>query len=319
MHKNLAQIASLQLAAPTTVNGLTIQPLLDPGASPVDWLALDEALADGTALVTEVSDGGSVPELFFDNRGPRPVLLLDGEELVGAKQNRILNASILVAGSTRIRIPVSCVEQGRWSWRSRHFATSDRVLYPSARKGKLAQVSESLSYNGTFAANQGAIWADIAHKSARMSVHSPTGAAAALYEQRANELTSLVGAFKPVEAQVGAAFFIGDTLAGIDLVGCPRLFGRVFSKLVRSYALDLLDHGVSRRKGGSDDMNEPDAPPPTLDRSFLDRLGAATGTVRPSVGLGDDVRIADPTLIAAALLVDGRLAQFSAFPNGPNL
>ena len=43
------------------------------------------------------------------------VLLYDGEELVGAKQNRILNVSVLVGAGAKMPIPVSCVEQGRWA------------------------------------------------------------------------------------------------------------------------------------------------------------------------------------------------------------
>ena len=45
------------------------------------------------------------------------VLLYDGEELVGAKQNRILNVTVLVGAGATLPIPVSCVEQGRWSSR----------------------------------------------------------------------------------------------------------------------------------------------------------------------------------------------------------
>jgi hypothetical protein len=314
MHKTLSQLASLQLATPTTFKGLSIQPLLDLHANPVDWLALDEALADGSALVTEVSEGGSVPELFFDNRGKHPVLLMDGEELVGAKQNRILNASILVGATTRTRIPVSCVEQGRWSWRSRHFNTSDRVLYSSARRGKMAQVSESLAYDGKFAANQGQIWADISLKSARMGVRSPTGAAAALYEQRASDLAAMVGAFKPVDAQLGAAFFIDGRFAGLDLVGCPRLFARLLPKLVRSYALDLLDRWDAVGSMPVDALDQ--APAPTLDAERLSYLATLPGVARPSIGLGMDVRLSDPTLIGAALVVDDRIAQLSVFPAG---
>jgi hypothetical protein len=48
-----------------------------------------------------VSEGGSVPHLLFINDAMRPVLLLDGEELVGAKQNRVLNLTVLAAAPPR--------------------------------------------------------------------------------------------------------------------------------------------------------------------------------------------------------------------------
>ena len=65
------------------------------------------------ARVTKLSEGGSVQQLLFVNEGERPVLLLDGEELVGAKQNRILNLTILAPPKQRIVVPVSRVEAGR--------------------------------------------------------------------------------------------------------------------------------------------------------------------------------------------------------------
>ena len=66
--------------------------------------------------ITEVSDGGSVPELAFENASAGKILLVDGDELVGARQNRVVNISILVGGGQRVVIPVSCVEHGRWSY-----------------------------------------------------------------------------------------------------------------------------------------------------------------------------------------------------------
>ncbi len=39
-----------------------------------------------------------------------PVLILDGSELKGAKQNRIVNISILLKKNFEIIIPVICVE-----------------------------------------------------------------------------------------------------------------------------------------------------------------------------------------------------------------
>ena len=40
-----------------------------------------------------------------------------GEQLAGGKQNRVLNASILVPAKSELPIPVTCVERGRWALR----------------------------------------------------------------------------------------------------------------------------------------------------------------------------------------------------------
>ncbi len=107
----------------------------DARASAADYLMLDEALGSGWARVTEISESGSVPELRFVNNGAQPVFILDGEELVGAKQNRVVNLSLLVPAKSTLTIPVSCVEAGRWHARSRAFtAASDAV-----RRGPGAQ------------------------------------------------------------------------------------------------------------------------------------------------------------------------------------
>src|SRR3989304_4179076 len=124
--------------------GLPLVPLLNMGASDPDWLTLDEAVSGKTLTVTEVSEGGSVPTLRVVNKGDRAVLLLDSEELVGAKQNRILNTSVLIAAGQTITIPVSCVEQGRWAYQSRAFTSARPPLYASVRRKKAAQVHESL-------------------------------------------------------------------------------------------------------------------------------------------------------------------------------
>lgn len=82
---------------PISSENLTMVPLLTAAPAAPDYLLLDDALDAGLAEVTEISQGGSVPELAFRNRADRDILLVDGEELVGAKQNRVLNLTILVA------------------------------------------------------------------------------------------------------------------------------------------------------------------------------------------------------------------------------
>ena len=75
---------------------LSVVPLVDATEQDAGYLTLDEALAAGAARVTEVSDEGQVSRLVVDVTGNRPVLLLDGEELLGAKQNRVANLTILL-------------------------------------------------------------------------------------------------------------------------------------------------------------------------------------------------------------------------------
>jgi len=63
-------------------------PLLSENGAGPDYLTLKEAMEAQLIAITEVTEGGSVPELKVKNTGARPVLILDGEELSGAKQNR---------------------------------------------------------------------------------------------------------------------------------------------------------------------------------------------------------------------------------------
>ena len=101
-------------------------------------------LAGESVRITEVREGGSVPDLRVANLGDVPLLLLDGEQLVGAKQNRILNMTVLVAAQSEVTIPVSFVEQGRWRYQARRSAPSDFSQYASLRAKKSAWVSRSL-------------------------------------------------------------------------------------------------------------------------------------------------------------------------------
>lgn len=136
-----------------------------------------DALAGGCAGITEASELGSVPELRFVNDCDVPVLLLDGEELVGAKQNRILNLSVLAPVGKSIVIPVSCVEAGCWRSQSAEFASASRAHFAAGRARKTAQVSESLRRSGRRVSDQVAVWSDISDKVFRMDALSKTGAA----------------------------------------------------------------------------------------------------------------------------------------------
>lgn len=175
------QIGQLSLGEAQGIHNLFVYPLLADQDSQPDYLTLDQALNARLARITEVSASGHVPELAFENLSDQPVLLLDGEELVGAKQNRVLNVTLLVLGKTRLVIPVSCVEMGRWSHNSPEFSSGGRALYSRARAAKMEQVSASLRRSGSRESDQGAIWDDIALKMNERGEASATHAMADIY------------------------------------------------------------------------------------------------------------------------------------------
>ena len=97
-------IARIKLGEPAQFQNLTMFPLLAAQDRAPGYLLLDDALERKLARVSEVSDAGTVPELMFVNEAPGKVLLVDGEEIVGARQNRILNVTVLIGPNRQIKI-----------------------------------------------------------------------------------------------------------------------------------------------------------------------------------------------------------------------
>jgi hypothetical protein len=93
---------------PLSHGALAVVPVLAPMLSEPGWLTLAEA--GDRVRITEVDEAGAVPQLKVVNLADQTLLLLGGEELVGAKQNRVLNTTVLVAARSALTIPVRCVD-----------------------------------------------------------------------------------------------------------------------------------------------------------------------------------------------------------------
>jgi hypothetical protein len=303
---------ALRLGDPVVHRGLAVVPLFGDLPRGPDYQTFGEALRAGTCRVTEVSEGGSVPQLLVANTGARPVFLLDGEELIGAKQNRIVNLSILVPAARDLPIPVSCVEQGRWHYRSREFAESPRTMYPSARAAKMAQVSASFERGGRHA-DQGAVWDEIAAKAARMAASSETSAMSEIFARHEGTIEEYVAPFAALPGQVGAVFVLGGRAVGLDLFDAPATLAAYLPKLVRGHALDALDAsmggaGATRPASGAVAVAEA--------QHVLEALAGCGAQAYPAVGLGQDLRLRGETIEGAALQVDGTFVHLGAFATG---
>ena len=299
-------LSGIRMGSPVPLENLTMFPLLGDTVGQPGYLTLEEALKSGQVRVTEVSEQGSVPNLCLVNEAEIPVLLLDGEELVGAKQNRIVNLTIMVAAKSETVIPVSCVEAGRWSRQSDEFSAAGRAHFSRGRAEKTAHINASMGADGTRYSNQSAVWDAIAEKSQRMQARSPTGAAAAIYDDNVVTLERFIAAFSAAELQNGAAFAINGQLIGMDLFDSPVTLAKQLKKLVTSYALDAIDERSDEAVAGTG------ADCQTLIESIL----RAERSHYRAVGLGEDVRLDSPEINGGSLIVDDRLVHLCAFRVG---
>jgi hypothetical protein len=297
-------VAQIAFGPESTFENLSIVALLDGRGRDPHYLTLDEALAGGSIQITEVSDAGQVSALKVVVSGTLPVLLLDGEELIGAKQNRVVNLTIVAPPQRTTVIPVSCVESGRWHHVSRGFASAPRAQFAEGRAAKMRQVTASLAGSGNRGSDQGAVWHLIHEKSARLSAASDTSAMSAMFEKLDTPIEAFMAAFLPLDHQVGAMFFINGTEAGFELFDAASTWRKLAPKLVRSYAVDAID-----RRGR-----------PTRDRArrapkaFAKAVGSTPASVFPAIGEGNDVRLTGTDVAGAALVAGGRVIHLSAFP-----
>lgn len=290
---------AFQLGEPVEHRGVVVTPLF-PRRDPVaGYITLDEALPRGLRI-TETSDSGSVPELFVSNPTDSDVLLYDGEELVGAKQNRILNVSVLVGAGAKLEIPVSCVEQGRWSRQSLAFGAAPHVAHAHLRRRKAESLAAQPLARGVAQVD---VWAEVQEKQARMGVHSETAANRDTFEAHAARLRALESAFTLVPGQCGAVLGLGDDLC-LDAVSRPDAFALLWPKLRAGYLLDALE-----RLGGRATSVERIS-------AFVDEVGAARVARGPSAGLGEDLRLRGPCVVGSGLELDGETIQLSAFTSG---
>src|SRR5690349_20751108 len=91
-------VSSLEIGRRAVVGNLALVPLLlrdsaQPRRSP-GYLLYQEAQRMGLISIEQVSEAGAVGELRVINLAGQPILLVEGEVLLGMKQTRVLNLTI---------------------------------------------------------------------------------------------------------------------------------------------------------------------------------------------------------------------------------
>jgi hypothetical protein len=296
-------LQSLEIGEPVSHGLLHIFPLKGDTHPEQDISLLEGALQAGTLHIEELHEAGSVPELRVVNEGSLRVLILEGDELIGAKQNRVVNSSVLVAAGSHLILPVSCVERGRWSYRSRAFSPGTGSPHLALRRLKTRSVHDSLRRGRGHRSDQRAVWREVDRKA---RLHKAVSSTHALQDSR-SQLSERLDAFEKLsrdlpERTSGVVVAIGERLALLEVLAGPRTFARVFRKLLSGYAFESV--GLDRPYG---------TPDPQAVRSFIEAAAKAAHEEHQTVGSGRDVRFEDDGISGYALIGERGVLHAAAF------
>ncbi len=294
-------LGTLTIGEPSHHHNLTFFPLLWPQPHEPTYTLLSTAIEEGLAVVEEVNESGSVPNLAVKNKCKRPLLIPEGEILMGAKQNRVINVTVLVAAGVKFVLPVSCVESGRWQYKSRHFETKC-CAPPSLRNKKLRAVHRNRSASGIAASDQGEVWDEVQACLAGVSAQSETASLTDAFDAAEETLKEHAKRLVLPEGAAGVLVGRNDRIIGMDLFDSPKTLKTLWDRLSDAYFFDALRDPAAAKPT-----------PASHAHRFIERLGSAAKPRIPALALGDELEITGEGLVGAALLYDGGICHLAAF------
>jgi hypothetical protein len=267
-----------------------------------DFLLLDEAIRMKRFKVKEVSKFGEVPQVLVENGLGKRVLILEGEEIKGAKQNRMVNVTVFLERKSRHIVPVSCVEAGRWSYEEEDFEATNHLAHPRLRARKIESFFDNPPEKRGFYADQKAVWREVGRKLYSLKVPSSTQALYEAFERKKEALEKVKGAFSPQKGQVGVVVGMGSQIVAFDFLASEKNFPKIFGKLLNGYALDALEVGkgvqVSHRKA----------------TNFLRKIVQIEDvTLKRSISLGHNFFFKSKNIVGQGLTVNRKILHLSAF------
>src|SRR5687767_6308020 len=162
---------AVEVGPPVEAGSLRLFPLFAASPPAPAYLCGPEADAAGAILVDEHDGGAEVPELVLTSGAALPLLLLEGETVLGVKQNRTLNVSVLCPPQAPTVIPVSCVEAGRWG-AVQPVSHSPRLSPSSLRAAKTRSVVHAVRTRATKRSDQHLVWETVDAYALRLAHHS---------------------------------------------------------------------------------------------------------------------------------------------------
>lgn len=268
----------------------------------LDLMSLEIGLDMGLVEITEVNEQGSVGEVKVTNNAVTPLLLLDGEEILGSKQNRIINTTIIIPAKSEKIIPVSCVEANRWDYNTRKFHYSNNMATSRVRRDKLNSINQSLCKTNRYISDQNKVWENISQTEMELGVNSTTSALHDTYIQRDNTIQEYKKAFKIQQQQNGLIVYINGELAGFEIIYNSTRYKQYHDKLLKSYIIDAIS------KQQEDYVEEY-----VKKEDLINKIRKSKRETYESIGLGTDYRFEDEDIMGSMMLLENDIINASFF------
>jgi len=287
------------IGRPITRCGVSLFPVYVHGPQ------LDIATGATSGVVISEQPSAEVPTLVADNPTDRLALLVAGETVVGGRQNRVLNVSVLIVAKGKVLVPVSCVEQGRWR-ESGDFQRGSSFATRRVRRAKTATVGDSVRHRGAKYADQGAVWDMVGSELNRLHAFSESSALSAAdnhieSDGRLARAIDELDTFGPLPGQCGVVVAHGSRVVSAEVFATPTMLAAHWGALTRGMLLDAP---------GNEPTSRPSA---TQALRFLRRIATSTPTITDGVGLGREHHVRTSRLVAQTLVVDQTMVHATAF------
>ena len=285
--------ANIEFLKPQTYENITIVGLKTDIENNTDILHLKKALDLELVEINEINEAGTVDTLKVKNESNVPLLILDGEELIGAKQNRILNTTVLIPPKTEIPVPVSCTERGRWAYNTPKFEKTNNIASGRIRFKKNIGVYHSLKKSNAYKSDQREIWDEINNITCDLKTFSKTEALSDTFEHKKHDITDYIKNLKYNKGQTGTIIFINNQLINMELVFNTSIYKQYHEKIIKSNALDGLTYKNNENLSDIDILFDAD--------NFLKLIEDNEFEKFESIGIGEDYRIKNENLIGSML------------------
>jgi hypothetical protein len=300
-------IDGLEVGEGIHCRNLTVFPVFHPAEdggtqeNSARYQLLSDGIEKGEAVVQEVDEGGEVPFLSVENKGQATILIPEGEILVGAKQNRVVNLTVLVAAAAAYKLAVSCVEQGRWRYLSRQFEAK-AWAHPKLRALKMKSVHRNRSAMGGARSDQGEVWEEVGEHLDALEAPSPTSSMTDGFEAVEGRLAGYREKIRLPEKACGFVAARGGRILGVDLFDNPTTMHKLWKRIADAYFVEAVREDKEQQPASPDAAKE-----------FLALVTERLVPATEQPELGCELEVSGDDLAGSALWHDGAVCHLAAF------